>query len=331
MSFSGTGVRERRRLDGEVRQAVGQVFGLEVEAPAAVPLAPPSPGGGSDRRTTVRLTSVEVVKRRWRPTEPVSLLERRYDDGRLSMTVDYDSDCGYLIYAPWYGRYLVSPDGRSILSTMPNVPLWRWLIVLYAQALPLASTLQGLELLHASGVVVDGRLLAFSAPSGTGKTSVAAHLVANGATLLTDDVLAVERSGTRIVAHPGAPLSKVSTGELATMPREGRARLGTRIGRNDKVLLLTRLPAQPQPLDGVYFLRRWPIFKRLTIEPLDPDPFRLLAHSFNTYVRSHDRVVNQLAVHASIVDSVGLYSVSVPPSAPASEVARAVRAHVERG
>ena len=190
------------------------------------------------------------------------------------MTVDYDEECGYLIYAPWYGRYLVSPDGRSVLSAMPNVPLWRWQIVLYAQALPLAATLQGLELLHASAVLVDGKLIAFSAPSGTGKTSTAAHLVAGGATLLTDDVLAIECAGDRILGYPGAPLTKVAQGELATMPATAHSRLGTRIGRNDKILLLAPVPAEPSALDGVYFLQRSNRFRRLSITRLEPNPLR---------------------------------------------------------
>lgn len=318
-------VRERRPTAAVESRTTGQVFGIDVDAPAIVPLAPR--GRGRGRRTTVQMTSVESLKRRWRPDEPIRFIERRYPDGRLSMTVDYDEECGYLIYAPWYGRYLVSPDGRSVLSAMPNVPLWRWQIVLYAQALPLAATLQGLELLHASAVLVDGRLIAFSAPSGTGKTSTAAHLVAGGATLLTDDVLAIERSEGRILAYPGAPLTKVAQGELATMAASARSRLGTRIGRNDKILLLAPVPAEPCALDGVYFLQRSSRFRRLSITLLEPNPLRLLAHSFNTYVRTRERVVNQLAIHGALVETVPLHVVEIPPSAQAGDVARAVRIH----
>jgi hypothetical protein len=319
---------ERPYQDGVARPAgVGQVFGIDVDAPAIVSLAGPGGELVRGRRTKVRMTSAESLMEQWRPRNPTAFIRRRYADGRLSMTVDYDEDCGYLIYAPWYGRYLVSPDGRSVLSAMPNVPRWRWQIVLYAQALPLAATLQGLELLHASAVLLDGRLLAFSAPSGTGKTSVAAHLVAGGATLLTDDVLAVERRGKTILAYPGAPLTKVSATELAAIPRPARGRLGTRIGRNDKILLHAPVPEQPHALDSIYFLRRSPGIGRLAVEHVAADPLRLLGHSFNTYVRTRERIVNQLAVHAVLVESVRLFSVSIPPSVPAPEVARAVRAH----
>jgi hypothetical protein len=303
----------------------GQVFGIEVVAPSIVPLAPA--GHRRRGRTTVKMTSADVLKRRWQPDDANRFVERRYHDGRLSMTVDHDEQCGYLIYAPWYGRYLVAPDGGSILSTMPNVPLWRWQIVLFAQALPLAATLQGLELLHASAVRVDGKLVAFSAPSGTGKTSTAAHLVADGATLLTDDVLAIDRSDGRILGFPGAPLTKVARGELATMTAAARARLGAHVGRNDKNLLLASVPQDPFVLDGLYFLQRSDRFRSLSITRLEPNPFRLLAHSFNTYVRTRERVANQLAIHAALAETVPLHLVEVPPSAQASDVARAVRTH----
>ncbi len=116
--------------------------------------------------------------------------------------------------------------------------------LLFAQVLPLAATLQGLELLHASAVVLDGRTIAFSAPAGTGKTSVAAHLVAGGASLLTDDVLALELSNDGLVAHSGAPVLAVADAELKAMTGDGRARLGVAIGRSDKVIFRSNVVPQ---------------------------------------------------------------------------------------
>ena len=72
----------------------------------------------------------------------------------------------------------------------------RWQRLMFAQALPLAATLQGLALLHASAAEIDGRAFGFIASSGAGKSSLVVHLVATGDTrLLTDDVLALESSG----------------------------------------------------------------------------------------------------------------------------------------
>lgn len=51
---------------------------------------------------------------------------------------------------------------------------------------------RGILPLHASAVVIDASLVAFLAPSGTGKSSLAAACVAEGAMPFTDDLLAIQ-------------------------------------------------------------------------------------------------------------------------------------------
>jgi hypothetical protein len=200
----------------------------------------------------------------------------------------------------------------------------------FAQVLPLAATLQGLELLHASAVELAGRTLAFVAASGTGKTSLAAQLVAGGASLLTDDVLALEGTPAGVVGHPGAPVFAVARGELAALSPAGRLRLGPELARADKVLLAPDLLAGPRRLDAIFFLARSRSAARLAVAPLSPTPARLLGSSFNAYVGSEQRVVNQLDVYAQLARSVPMYEVVIAPSSPAPAVARAVRAVAER-
>jgi hypothetical protein len=227
------------------------------------------------------------------------------------------------------GRHIVSLDGQHVVAALPHLSPWIWQRLLFAQVLPLAATLQGLELLHASAVVLDGRTIAFSAPAGTGKTSVAAHLVASSASLLTDDVLALEVSNDGLLAHSGAPLLAVADAELKAMTKEGRARLGVAIGQSDKVIFRTNVAPQTRGLDAICFLERGPEVERLTIERIEPDPIRALSHCFNTYVRSQQRVVTQLAVCERLVESVAMFSVAIPPSHSAYDVAAAIRTHPE--
>src|SRR6185436_12200791 len=59
---------------------------------------------------------------------------------------------------------------------------------------------RGILPLHASAVLIDGELVAFLAPSGTGKSSLAAAFVTDGAVLFADDLLAV-----RLGTPDGAP------------------------------------------------------------------------------------------------------------------------------
>jgi len=57
--------------------------------------------------------------------------------------------------------------------------------------------------LHASGVAIDGQGVAFAGPSGRGKSTLAATLMAAGHGLITDDICRVAFAGDRPFAMPG--------------------------------------------------------------------------------------------------------------------------------
>ncbi len=311
------------------RRPRGRAFGIELEASVSLGLDERTPGdAGAGRRVAIELSEARVLDRGWRPRSAVNVLERRFPDGRLLMSVHHDPELGYRVYAPRVGRHLVVNDGRQVTSALPDIAPWRWQRLLFAQVLPLVATLQGLELLHASAVrLSQGTTLAFAAASGTGKSSVAAHLVASGASLLTDDVLALERGSRGVLAHPGVPVMSLAPMELLALTGERARRLGLQLGQADKILLATPIVDRPCRLDALYFLERSRTTSGLRIEPYDPDPIRLLAHSFNTYVRSQRRVVNQLAVYASVAEALDVYRVLIPPSRSAQEVAGLISTH----
>jgi hypothetical protein len=262
----------------------------------------------------------------------VTVLERRYANGRLMMAVEYDPALGYRVWAPGYGRHLVSADGRLVRSALPRITEWRWQRLLFAQVLPLAATLRGRELLHGSAVELGGRTAVFVAASGTGKTSIAAHLVAGGGSLLTDDVLALECRDDELLGYPGAPLSSLDPEQLRAIPAAGRTRLGRQVGRGYSVMLAPNLLERACALDALFVLRRSGRKRgTLRIERLERDPLRVLAHSFNTYVRSKERVVNQLAISAHLLELVEMYEITIPAGCTAGEAAGAVRAFLRGG
>jgi hypothetical protein len=290
--------------------------------------ATPAPSS-SERSTSIHVESRSALSRAWHPRAATLELERRRTDGRLVMSVEHDPDVGYLVYAPHNGRHLVANDGSRIRSVLPRAAPWRWQRLVVAQVLPLAATLQGLELLHASAVEWRGRALGFVARAGTGKTSVAAHMVASGGGLLTDDVLAVERTERGVAAHPGVATISIDSAELDGMSPLERARLGRCVGRADKLVLTADVVDHPPPLASLYFLER-PSSGALTIERVEPDPIRILAHSFNLYVRTPERIVNQLETAAQLAGTVGLFSVRIPIGSGARDVAAAIVEHAER-
>ena len=85
---------------------------------------------------------------------------------------------------------------------------------------------RGLPTLHASAVSVNGRAVAFVSRQGGGKSGLAAGMATGGATLLTDDVLALEERDGRWEARPSYPLMRMwpdeaehFLGSYADLPR----------------------------------------------------------------------------------------------------------------
>jgi len=180
------------------------VFGLHVET--SLPLIGLLPSAGGSPSVTLRPATVEELRSLW-PTEPTELLLGwRPAGGNRTMSVEYAPGIGYRVWALRHGTHIVSEDGRTIASAPPGWGGWRWQRLLFAQVLPLAAKLQGFELLHASAVHFGQAVVAFVASSGTGKSTLAANLVARGARFVTDDVLALACSNGVVVAHPGPAL-----------------------------------------------------------------------------------------------------------------------------
>jgi hypothetical protein len=264
----------------------------------------------------------------WRPNEAEPIERRSTPNGRLFMSVDSHPELGYRIAVPWYGRHIVSRDGREIRSVLPGVPAWRWHRLLFAQVLPLSATLNGLTLFHASAVCVGDRVLAFVAGSGSGKSSVAMHLVSRGATFVTDDALALEPTAGGVLAHPGGGMASVDAAELRDVRSQGGAPVGDVLGRSDKVQVAIPTIDRTFPLGGLYFLQRRPKARSLRIVEQRPaNPEQLLSSSFLTFLRMPHFLVSHLDVCARLAQSVPVYEISIPTSSSAHKVAGAIAEH----
>jgi hypothetical protein len=303
-------------------------FGLEFESSRELPTGRVERGAAS-RGLTWTLASRREVDEVWRPKEAESLLNRRHPSGRLMLTIEQHDELGYLIAAPGYGRHLVAVDGRSVLSYLPDVPPWRWQRLLFAQVLPLAASLQGFHVAHASAVALEDRAVAFVAPSGTGKTSVAAHLVARGATFLTDDALAIEPAAQGSLAHPGASVVSVRRNELQAMQRNGHAELGEVVGRSDvKLQIAIETVDRPLHLERIYFLRRDGRASRFSVdESAPPDPTLLLSSSFIWYLRDSSQLLARLEACAVLARTTRVFQVDIPPAFTAAAVAEQIERH----
>jgi hypothetical protein len=232
---------------------------------------------------------------------------------------------GFLLHNDFYGRYRVAASGAEVDCVPSDIPDWLWQRFLVGQVLPLISLLHGFETLHASSVVMDGRALLFLGSSGAGKTSVALHLTGEGATLLSDDVTALELDGAAVLAHPGTSLASVDVEEVERLADTAPGRYELGISDGEARLVIDGVGEEPYPIAAVYVLTRRDDASSLSFTRLDTSPAAvLLGGTFNAYHRDGDRLVTQLEVCAALADTATLQRVDVPLGTGAAAVARAV-------
>ena len=308
-------------------------FGLAVGGPLRLDSLVAAPAAGPPD-TRIDRAPRAALDSRWRAARPRPLLERHVAGGGVGLTVQHDDDAGYRVWAPRHGVWMVAADGRSVTGAPPSGPRWRWERLVLAQALPLASVLRGMEVLHASAVCLDGRAVAFLGRSGAGKTTLATRLLARGARLLTDDVLALTTDGASVWAHRGGAVARIDAETVRGMTAAERAALGQVEARGAKWHV--RPPTGPARvrLGALYVLSGETgdtAGAGVTVHPVEPiDPGLLLGSAFLPYVAGPERLRRQLDVAAAIAATVPLFAVAAARSAGPAAAADSVAEHARR-
>lgn len=106
----------------------------------------------------------------------------------------------------------VDPSGRSLSLATAVTQTVRAAV---AWAVPKLLILQGHPVLHASAVSINGRAIAFSGPSGAGKTTMARAFATAGAALLAEDFFVVRLDG----AHRAIGITALEKGSNAWIDR----------------------------------------------------------------------------------------------------------------
>jgi len=307
-------------------RSVALGLALELDPAIDVPGLPPAEAAALAGLplTRVRLDAGEL-RRRWRAVEHGAERARELRDGdEVALTVDLADPAGYLLHAPGFARILVAPDGGELLCE-PEREGSEWTTLVFAQALPLAATLRGLEVLHASAVAAPGGALGggaalFTGPQGAGKSSLAAALVRRGARLLADDTVAMQSRGGDLLAHSGAALLQLSAGEHERLRCSEHAELGPGANVLGKHRFAVDLRAGTAPFGGLFLLERSPDGPALErIEQVDP--FALLATTFNLSVRTPERLTRHLDLVAALAATRRVFRVRIHPGTDATQLA----------
>jgi hypothetical protein len=279
--------------------------------------------------TRVHLDEGELDQR-WAAltTAPQRAREIRFGE-TLLLTVDVAAPVGYLLWARDFGRVLISPDGLELLCE-PDPENEDWTSIVAAQALPLAATIRGFEVLHASGVVLDDKAVLVTGRPGAGKSSLAAALIRSGGRLLSDDAVALQLSEGRLIAHAGSVALQLRDAEDERLSTEERAALGRPAScSSGKHRYISATVPDAVPLGSLFLLER--SNEGPAVERLDAvDPFELIASTFNLSVRTPERLQRQLDVVSAIASSELAHRLRVQPDVSASSLAISIQAHLQK-
>lgn len=302
------------------------VFGLDLHADRELSFLGDATAAPTGREIEASFPAAGPAERLW-PEGAELIADERNPGGEIVFQIERSPEAGYRIWGPVYGASVLSADGRRLWGVPGEVSLAAWQRLLIAQVLPFAAVLQGLEVLHASAVAIDGGVVALTGPSGSGKTSVALELCRRGAGFLTDDVLALERVGEELIGHPGTPVVGVDRAEAERL----RA-AGVEGGEELSVDARERIErvgggAEPLPLRALFFL------DRRTDGPASPrfepaaDARMLMAATFNLVLSDSRRLAGLLDVCA-LAARGQIERIVAGPGVDAAELGAAVERRV---
>jgi len=219
-------------------------------------------------------------------------------------------------------EFLILPDGRRIACReLECASPQSFQTYLIGQVLSFALVKRGIEPLHSTTVVIDGKAVAFLGDSGYGKSSLGAAFLQAGYPLLTDDLLNLKQEEDQFVAYPGPPRIKL-------FPNIARSLLGERVNgtpMNSKtskmVIPLDRngkiYRQEPLPLRAIYVLTPPPRssrIPRISIRSLSPRRafIEMLKGTFNTIVVEPARLERQFDLATRLAARVPVRSLSYP-------------------
>ena len=242
-------------------------------------------------------------------------------DGRLWLGFARQRS-GYLLRFPDLADFLLSPGGDEIRchpasGAAPDTIRH----LLLDQVIPLVLSQRDRLVLHASGVLVSGRGIAFLGVTGQGKSTLAASFSQQGFPLLTDDCLSVEDAGEGLFLVPSYPglrlwpkvIAELFGAEPVLGPvahYSGKKRLGFESGS-------VRFCSAPVPLRRLYLLAPPSGTGRTgtaSLTPLSPrDTFiELVKYAYCLDVRDGERLQSRFRLFARVAEAGPVLRLSYP-------------------
>lgn len=219
-------------------------------------------------------------------------------------------------------EFLVSADGCRIAGRpLTDVSFEAFHTYLLGVVLSFSLLKRGLDPLHATAVVVDGRAVAFLGDTGYGKSSLGGAFIQIGYPVLTDDLLVLREGNQGFSAYSGPPRIKL-------IPEIARNLLGEQVTgipmnplTRKLVIPLDRHQSHQAavPLKTLYVLTRPSASarsERVTLRRLSQRSafLALLKNAFNTDIIESERLRRQFLLCTRIASTVPMKLLSYPRS-----------------
>ncbi|MGE0407119.1 MAG: hypothetical protein AB7O65_12550 [Candidatus Korobacteraceae bacterium] len=213
-------------------------------------------------------------------------------------------------------EFAVSSDGSRVLwrrcTGVSDEVLFTYLL---GQVLSFCLLARGIEPLHATSVVVDGKAIAFLGNCGYGKSTLASVFLSRGYPLLTDDVLVLEFGERGVLAYPSIPRLKLLP-ESADAFFQGRRSIPMNTLTNKMIFALSgdQHVSHPVPLAVLYMVPPEPNGESISIGEVEGQErfIALIKSAFNDSVLTPARLQRQFAFANRLRTSVPVKRLSHP-------------------
>lgn len=161
-----------------------------------------------------------------------------------------------LLHISGVAKYYTSGGSRIVVQPEPGAETERILIFLMGSVMGVLLHQRNLLVLHASAVMIDGSSVAFTGPSGIGKSTLAAGFYHRGYSVLSDDLCAISVEDAVPSVIPGFPRLKLWEEALKKLACDPRNLESVCWDQDlDKYYLpFDRQPLSPVPLKSIFVL-----------------------------------------------------------------------------
>lgn len=289
-------------------------FGLRLRSDFFLPGMGEREGEGLPA-VTLSLVSPERLDRAWSGGLARHPWRGRLGDGK-DLTIEWGHAGDLLFNYGGGARFRLDADRETVECAPGEVATLVWQRVLLSRVLPAVGLACGYEALHAGAVETAAGVVAIAAPSGMGKSTLAAELMRRGASLFADDVILLEDQGSAVVAYPGTPHMNYSENERQS--DELGIVLGTLAGESWVSAL--DYASEPRSLTAIAFLDRAPGLA-LAVEWLDPNPLALAPFMLGLPDEEEGREANRFALYSDLVGETRLLRLTAAPDRGPAELA----------